>query len=222
MSKLLPVMVIILAGAFAILYFALNETDSGQVISKIIKTEVSRSDSNQSETRVWKDTPQEREVEVTHEKTGAAQSITLNKYIDPNYDMRVTYPEGYNYDVKNSAVVFTDPDMNLFFSAEVLYTAKNTGSLNNFEEVKLSYMDQLEDYDVSLISSSVSTVDGKEILDYSLRYRLPLKGYYVNRFIVGQDDRFFYVLQLNSRAVEYENNVELIDEIISDFEFGAD
>jgi len=213
--------VLILAGTGAYLYFG---SDFGIVddLSDAVQKDIHADRSNvmrDSDVPAEEYEIESRTVNVSHEKTGAEQAVGLNVYRDPNFDFGITYPESYSYEIKPTAAIFRSDEMNMFFSAEVLLSENTGGKFSTKAEVRQSYIDQLDE--PSIYFERKANIGGKQALDFAVKYDLSGYGNYINRFIIGQDENYFYVLQFNARTVEYENDAKLIDEIVSDFRFSG-
>ena len=162
-----------------------------------------------------------RTVDVPIERTGATEQVVLNSYRDPNYPFTVTFPAGYSYEIRPSSVIFNSRERSMVFSAEVIFTMKNGGIFSSAEAVKEDYVNQLEEFGPSIISSQNLQLESGNILFFDVRYTIPGRGQYANGFAVGSDQDYFYVLQFMVPWQEYASEKVLIDSIVADFSFGA-
>ncbi len=162
-----------------------------------------------------------RTVEVPIEHTGAEESIVLNRYNDPNYGFSVTFPQGYSYNISESAVLFTSRERGMRFSAEVIYTLNNGGLFSDEEDVKEDYLGQLADFSPEVLSSSYRTINSNKMLVFDVKYSIPGRGSYVNSFVIGSGDDYFYVLQFMTPEAEFDTEKVLIKEISDDFNISA-
>jgi hypothetical protein len=166
------------------------------------------------------ETPAVKTVDVPIQRTQSYEKVVLNNYEDPNYPFEVTFPDGYSYDVTETAVFFKSKERSMFFTSEVIFTYNRGGLFNDIENVKDDYIGQLENYGPSIILEESKKINGVDSLVFDVRYTIDGRGGYINSFVVGKDEDYFYVLQFLTPESEFDSEKILIYEIINDYKFG--
>ena len=166
------------------------------------------------------ETPAVKTVDVPILRTQSYEKVVLNNYEDPNYPFEVTFPDGYSYDVTETAVFFKSKERSMFFTSEVIFTYNRGGLFNDIENVKDDYIGQLENYGPSIILEESKKINGVDSLVFDVRYTIDGRGGYINSFVVGKDEDYFYVLQFLTPESEFDSEKILIYEIINDYKFG--
>jgi len=148
-------------------------------------------------------------------------NLDFYSYIDPTYYIAVEYPIMYSYEQDGQSVVFTSGSSYMYYVLEVLLTSNNGGTYSSLEDVQDDYLSQFSTYGAELLGSASGQIDGFDAIDFAITYTADGEEY-VNRYIVGTDGTYFYVLQFIVPSSEYNYELEMIDLIITSFTFGDD
>jgi len=148
-------------------------------------------------------------------------NLDFNTYIDPTYYISVGYPIMYSYEQNDLSVVFTSDSSYMYYVLEVLLTSNKGGTYSSLEDVQADYLSNLRSYGAELLGSASGQIDGYDALDFAISYTID-GDEYINRYIVGTEGTYFYVLQIIAPSNEYNYEIDMIDLIIASFVFGDD
>ena len=151
-----------------------------------------------------------------------SSSAMAHTYKDANYAFSVGYPDGFSYTIKDGNIVFTSQQETMYYVATVILSKSTGGAFSTLNDVKNDYVKQFSQYKPKLLFSEEGTLNDRDALDFALQYAVSGEGEYINRFIVGTDGSYFYVLQFIVPSAEYDGKKSMIDTVISSFVFGQD
>ena len=143
----------------------------------------------------------------------------FDTYNDVNYAFSVGYPSDFDYEIANQDVIFESMDRDLYYVTSVLLTTSTGGVFSTLLDVQNDYLSQFSAYGAVLEGSATGEMDGFDAIDFAISYTVDGTEY-VNRFIVGKDVKYFYVLQFIVPAPQYSSEEEFIGQIIETFTFG--
>lgn len=144
-----------------------------------------------------------------------------NTYTDVNYAFSVDYPLDFQYEIIDQDVIFSNQMRDMYYVSSVLLNTNTGGVFNTLQEVQNDYLSQFSSYEVNLEGSVEGKIDGFDSIDFAISYVVDGTPY-INRFIVGKDAKYFYVLQFIVPASQYEDEEILVGQIIETFTFGED
>ena len=143
---------------------------------------------------------------------------TASTYSDPNYPFKVDAYDDYKHTVQSGNIVFKSPTREMYYIVEVISSTSSGGTLSSKKEVASDYYTRFSAYSPTFPGEGKKTVDGKEALDTSVKYTADGVKY-TNRFIIGDGQDYFYVLQFVTPDSEVSKDQAIIERVISSFKF---
>lgn len=143
----------------------------------------------------------------------------LNTYTDENYEMSIGYSDDFTYESDGQNMIFSSELSESYYVLSVIFSSNTGGVLSTLEDVQNQYLAQFSQYGVELLGSATGKINGFEAIDFVISYTFDDIDY-INRFVIGKDDKYFYVLQFIIPASDYDSQEEFIGMIIESFEFG--